>query len=76
MPEELAKNHRNIKFLCKIGDEGAEEIINYQELYDLIEEQDLHVQADPKGACGMSRSYGKMVLKPGNPWMTSESMTL
>ena len=26
--------------MCKVGDEGAEEILTYQELCDLIEKQD------------------------------------
>ena len=35
-----ADNHQNIKFLCQVGDEGAEEIIAYTEICQLIEEQD------------------------------------
>jgi uncharacterized small protein (DUF1192 family) len=38
--DQDAQNHQNIKLLCKVGDEGAEEILTYQELCDLIEEQD------------------------------------
>ena len=36
-----ADNHQNIKFLCKVGDDGAEEIMSYTEICHLIEEQDL-----------------------------------
>jgi hypothetical protein len=38
--DQDARNHNNIKLLCKVGDEGAEEIMTYQELCDLIEKQD------------------------------------
>ena len=38
--DQDAQNHTNIKLLCKVGDEGAEEIMTYQELCDLIERQD------------------------------------
>ena len=41
--DEDAKNHQNIKFLCKIGDDYAEEILTYNEICQLCEEQD---QAD------------------------------
>ena len=38
--DEDAKNHQNIKFLCKIGDDYAEEILTYNEICQLCEEQD------------------------------------
>ena len=38
--DQDAERHQNIKLLCKVGDDGAEEILTYQELCDLIEEQD------------------------------------
>jgi hypothetical protein len=38
--DQDAKNHQNIKLLCNVGDDGAEEIITYQEICDLLEEQD------------------------------------
>ena len=38
--DQDAENHQNIKLPCKVGDEGAEEIMTYQELCDIIEEQD------------------------------------
>jgi hypothetical protein len=38
--DQDAQNHTNIKLLCKVGDEGAEEIMTHQELCDLIETQD------------------------------------
>ena len=40
--DQDAKNHQNIKFLCKVGSDGAEEILTYKEICDLIEEQDQH----------------------------------
>ena len=42
-----AQNHQNIKLLCKVGDEGAEQILTYQELCDLIDEQDAE-EANPE----------------------------
>ena len=38
--DQDARNHTNIKLLCKVGDDEAEEILGYQELCDLIAEQD------------------------------------
>ena len=38
--DQDAENHKNIKLLCKVGDEGAEEILTYQEICDLIDQQD------------------------------------
>ena len=38
--DQDAMNHTNIKLLCKVGDDDAEEIMTYQEICDLIEEQD------------------------------------
>ena len=40
--DEDAQNHQNIKFLCKVGDDDAEEILTYTEICQLIEEQDAH----------------------------------
>ena len=61
-----ADNHQNIKFLCQVGDEGAEEIIAYTEICQLIEEQD---RAD---ATDKLHTYQKIVdhhgpLKPSDP---------
>ncbi len=41
-----AENHQNIKFLLSLGDDEMEEIISYNELSDLIEEQH---QAEERG---------------------------
>ena len=41
--DENDKNHQNIKFLCKKGDDYTEEILTYNEICQLCEEQD---QAD------------------------------
>ena len=38
--EQDAQNHKNIKLLCKVGDEGAEDILTYQEICDLVKQQD------------------------------------
>ena len=46
--DQDALNHQNIKLLCKVGDEGAEEIITYQEICDLIEEQDAEESSPDK----------------------------
>lgn len=43
-----ADNHTNIKLLCKVGDEGAEEILSYQEICDMIEEQDKEEMGENK----------------------------
>ena len=43
-----AKNHTKIKLLCKVGAEGAEEIMSYQEVCDLIEEQDKEEMGENK----------------------------
>ena len=40
--DQDSQNHQNIKFLCKVGDDGAEEILTYKEICDLVEEQDQH----------------------------------
>ena len=38
--DQASKRHENIKFLCKIGDDYAEEILTYVDLCHLCEEQD------------------------------------
>jgi hypothetical protein len=38
--DQDARNHTNIKLLCKVGDDEAEKILGYQELCDLIAKQD------------------------------------
>jgi len=38
--DQDAQNHQRIKLLCKVGDGGAEQILTYQEICDLIDEQD------------------------------------
>ena len=38
--DQDAQNHKNIKLLCKVGDEGAEHILTYQEICDLAKQQD------------------------------------
>ena len=43
--DQDAENHKNIKLLCKVGDEGAEEILSYQEICDLIDQQDAEEMA-------------------------------
>ena len=37
--DQDSQNHKNIKLLCKVGDEDAEEILTYQEICDLVEQQ-------------------------------------
>ena len=38
--DQDAQNHKNIKLLCKVGDEGAEDILTYQAICDLAKQQD------------------------------------
>ena len=46
--DQDAQNHKNIKLLCKDGDEGAEEILTYQEICDLVEQQDAEELGEDK----------------------------
>lgn len=46
--DQDAQNHKNIKLLCKDGDEGAEEILTYQEIGDLVEQQDAEELGEDK----------------------------
>jgi len=46
--DQDAQNHKNIKLLCKVGDEGAEEILTYQEICDLVEQQDAEELGEDK----------------------------
>ena len=46
--DQDAENHKNIKLLCKVGDKDAEEILTYQEICDLVEEQDRQEESADK----------------------------
>ena len=46
--DQEAQNHKNIKLLCKVGDEGAEEILTYQDICDLVEQQDAEELGEDK----------------------------
>ena len=45
--DQDAQNPKNIKLLCKVVDEGAEEIITYQEVCDLVEQWDVKTSYEP-----------------------------
>jgi hypothetical protein len=60
--DQDAQNHTNIKLLCKVGDEGAEEIMTYQELCDLIEKQDAEEMDENK------MWTFKKILSHTGPW--------
>ena len=65
--DQDAQNHQNIKLLCKVGDEGAEEIMTYQELCDLIDEQDAE-EANPNKLWTFKKVLGHIgPLKPSDP---------
>ena len=72
--DQDAQNHKNIKLLCKDGDEGAEEILTYQEICDLVEQKDAEelgqdklwtysnlVTSNGKDANSLSVFFGKTI---------------
>ena len=46
--DQEAQNHKNIKLLCNIGDEGTEEILTHQEICDLAKQQDAEELGEDK----------------------------
>ena len=45
---KISKDAQNHKLLCKVGEEGAEKILTYQEICDLVEQQDAEELGEDK----------------------------